>query len=31
LSHYARRAFRRMRNRPSLVIAFWRQAELFPL
>jgi transposase len=31
LSHYARKALRRMRQRPSLVIAFWRQAELFPL
>jgi hypothetical protein len=31
LSHYARKALRRMRKRPSLVIAFWRQAELFPL
>ena len=31
LSHYARRALRRMRQRPRLAIAFWRQAELFPL
>jgi transposase len=31
LSHYARKALRRMRKRPALVIAFWRQAELFPL
>ena len=31
LSHYARRALRRMRKRSTLVIAFWRQAELFPL
>ncbi|MBA0084771.1 MAG: transposase [Acidobacteria bacterium Pan2503] len=31
LSHHARKALRRMRKRPSLVIAFWRQAELFPL
>ena len=31
LSHHARKALRRMRQRPSLVIAFWRQAELFPL
>jgi len=31
LSHYARKALRRMRKRPSLLIAFWRQAELFPL
>jgi transposase len=31
LSQYARQALRRMRKRPTLVIAFWRQAELFPL
>ena len=31
LSHYARRAFRRMCRRPTLVIAFWQQADLFPL
>jgi len=31
LSQYARQALRRMRKRPSLVIAFWRQAKLFPL
>ena len=31
LSHYARQALRRMRRRPTLVIAFWQQAELFPL
>jgi hypothetical protein len=31
LSHYARRALRRMRKRPTLLIAFWRQVELFPL
>jgi len=31
LSHYARQALRRMRKRPALVIAFWQQAELFPL
>jgi len=31
LSHYARRALRRMRKRPTLLIAFWRQAEFFPL
>jgi hypothetical protein len=31
LSHHARRALRRMRRRPTLVIAFWQQAELFPL
>jgi transposase InsO family protein len=35
-SHYptsvhARRALRRMRQRPSLVMAFWQQADLFPL
>ena len=30
LSHAARRALRRMRRRPTLVTAFWRQAELFP-
>jgi len=29
LSHYARRALRRMRRRPTLVAAFWKQAELF--
>jgi hypothetical protein len=29
LSHYARKALRRIRKRSSLVIAFWRQAELF--
>ncbi|HXJ93716.1 MAG TPA: transposase, partial [Terriglobia bacterium] len=27
LSHYARRALRRMRRRPTLVAAFWKQAE----
>jgi hypothetical protein len=31
LSHYARKALRRMRRRPTLVMAFWEQAELFPL
>jgi len=31
LSHYARPALRRMRRRPTLVIAFWQQAELFSL
>jgi hypothetical protein len=31
LSYYARRALKRMRRRPSLVMAFWEQAELFPL
>jgi len=29
LSHHARQALRRMRRRPSLVTAFWKQAELF--
>ncbi len=29
LSHHARRALRRMRRRPTLVTAFWKQAELF--
>jgi len=31
LSHHARQALRRMRHRPTLVMAFWEQAELFPL
>lgn len=31
LSYYARQALRRMRRRPTLVCAFWEQAELFPL
>jgi hypothetical protein len=31
LSHHARQALRRMRKRPTLVIAFWQQADLFPL
>jgi transposase len=29
LSEYARKALRRMRRRPRLVTAFWKQAELF--
>ncbi len=29
LSHHARHALRRMRRRPTLVTAFWKQAELF--
>ena len=29
LSHYARKALRRMRKRATLVTAFWAQAELF--
>lgn len=29
LSAAARRALRRMRRRPTLVAAFWKQAELF--
>src|SRR5437870_7664764 len=29
LSHHARAALRRMRRRPTLVAAFWQQAELF--
>ena len=31
LSVHARRALQRMRRRPTLVCAFWEQAELFPL
>jgi hypothetical protein len=31
LSQYARQALHRMRKRPTLVIAFWREAELFPV
>ncbi len=31
LSHHARQALRRMRRRPTLVAAFWQQADLFPL
>lgn len=29
LSYHARRALRRMRRRPTLVAAFWKQAQLF--
>jgi transposase len=29
LSYYARQALRRMRRRPCLVTAFWKQAKLF--
>jgi transposase len=29
LSEYAQRALRRMRRRPTLVTAFWKQAKLF--
>ncbi len=31
LSSYARKALRRIRKRPTLVVAFWRQAELCPM
>jgi hypothetical protein len=31
LSYQARRALRRMRRRPTLVMAFWERAEHFPL
>jgi transposase len=31
LSLHARRALKRMRQRPTLVLAFWQQARLFPL
>lgn len=31
LSRHARRALARMRRRPTLVMAFWEQAELLPL
>src|SRR5215472_2943332 len=31
LRSHARDAVRRMRRRPTLVYAFWKQAELFPL
>jgi hypothetical protein len=31
LSVHARKTLRRMRCRPTLVCAFWEQAELFPL
>src|SRR5713226_9556011 len=30
-SLHARRALKRMRRRPTLVMAFWQQADLFPL
>lgn len=30
-SYYARHALLRMRRRSALVIAFWQQAELFPM
>ena len=30
-SSWARKALRRMRKRPTLMIAFWRQADLFPV
>ena len=30
LSHYATRALRRMRRRPSIIRACWKQAELWP-
>jgi transposase len=29
LSHHALRALKRMRRRPRLITAFWKQAELF--
>ena len=29
LSDYARKSLRRMRRRPTLVTAFWKQAKLF--
>jgi hypothetical protein len=29
--YHARRALRRTRRRPTLVMAFWQQADLFPL
>jgi len=29
LSDHARKALRRMRRRPNLVTAFWKQAKLF--
>jgi transposase len=29
LSHHARRALRRMRRRPTLIRAFWKQSTLF--
>ena len=31
LSVHARRALKRMRQRPTLVMAFWQHAQLFPL
>ncbi len=31
VDEFALRALRRMRRRPTLVIAFWQQADLFPL
>jgi len=31
LSYHARRALARMRRRPTLVMAFWEQPDLFPL
>ena len=31
LSYHARHTLRRMRRRPMLVMAFWKQANLFPL
>jgi transposase len=31
LSYHARHTLRRMRRRPMLVMAFWQQADLFPL
>ena len=31
LSYHARQALCRMRRRPALVMAFWEQADLFPL
>ena len=30
-AHLLRQALRRMRKRPNLVIAFWQQAEVFPM
>jgi hypothetical protein len=31
MTHQVRQALRRMRKRPTLVIAFWQQAGLFPM
>jgi hypothetical protein len=31
LSYHARHTLRRRRRRPMLVLAFWQQANLFPL